>query len=134
LPGVTSALNSKDAALSRTAPFTLFFGRSANAWEDYTIGELQLAVGDQEESRLELRREQNELQAMLSEDVLPAMQNAMQGRQDTSNARLNAKRKLMPDFPPGALVMAKVPDRSSKLEPVYVGPFMVVRKSKRSAT
>jgi transposase InsO family protein len=134
LPGVTFAINTKDAALSRTAPFTIFLGRSANAWQDYTIGELQLAVGDQEESRLEMLREQNELHELMAEEVLPAMQDSMRERQDAGNVRLDAKRKLMPDFPTGALVMAKVPDRASKLEPLYVGPFMVVRKSKRSAT
>ena len=104
------------------------------AWQDYTVGELQLAVGDQEESRLEMLREQNELHKLMAEDVMPAVQDSMRERQDVGNARLDAKRKLMPDFPPGSLVMAKVPDRASKLEPLYVGPFMVVRKSKRSAT
>ena len=135
LPGVSFAINTaKDAALSQTAPFTLFMGRSANAWEDYTLGEMRLAVGAQEEDRLQLLREQNELHRLIAEEITPVIRESMQERQDIRNARIDNKRKLMPDFPPGSLVMAKVPDRDSKLEPLYVGPFLVVRKSKRSAT
>ena len=136
LPGVTMAINARDAALSKTAPFTLFFGRARNEWVDYTAEEIRLAVGTQDEAVLDELREQEALrQALVADAVRPAVTEAAQQRQAAKNERLDGARKIVDvDYPPGALVMAKVPDRASKLEPLWVGPFVVVRKSKRSAT
>jgi hypothetical protein len=51
------------------------------------------------------------------------------------NAKTDKKRKLVKrDLPPGAFVMIIDPDRQSKHDPRNYGPFMVVRKSKRSQT
>jgi transposase InsO family protein len=129
LAGATMAINSKESDLTKTAPFTLFFGRSPNAWQDYTLQELQLAFGPQDVKVLE------ELRKRFEKEVRPAVHEAAATRQDKVNAKLNKKRSLVQvDYPPGALVMAKVPDRASKLEPPWVGPYMVVRKSNRSQT
>lgn len=136
LPGVTMAINAKDAALSKTAPFTFFFGRARNEWVDYSAEEIRLECGEQDEAVLDQLREQEALrQALVADIVRPAVEEAARKRQEAKNERLNESRKIIDvDYPPGSLVMAKVPDRDSKLEPLWVGPFMVVRKSKRSAT
>jgi hypothetical protein len=56
-------------------------------------------------------------------------------RQDVNNERLDARRKTdLVGLPPGGLVMTKEPMRNSKLDPVWVGPFMIVRQNPRSKT
>ena len=124
LPGVTMAINCKEASLTKAAPFTLFFGRSANAWQDYATIELALTFGAEEQQQMERMHRQME------KEVRPAVQDAADKRQATANAKLNAKRKIVAvDFPVGAQVMRRDPVRTTKLDPVWAGPYTVVRKT-----
>ena len=126
LPGVTFAINTKDAALSRTAPFTLFFGRAASPWQDYTLQELQLKYGDPGASELE------EEHKAFRDEVVGVTRAAAAARQDKANGKLDGDRKLVQhDFPPNSFVMIHDPHRTSKHDPANYGPFQVLRKSAR---
>ena len=142
LPAATFEINTKDHALTKTAPFTLFFARGASPWSDYSVSELALvrdpevgrdwAVLRQEEVNNILERHKGFEQAVRQ----PVREGAIQ-RQDKSNERTNAKRVVVgvdERITPGALVYIIDQNRSSKWEPVHIGPFLVLRKSKRSYT
>lgn len=128
LAGATFAINATDSAATKTSPFLLFFGRSPNAWEDYTAAELQLQFGPADVEKL------TQLQRTMREVIAPTVRDAAYQRQNKVNEQLNAKRKVVPtEYPPGALVMVRDP-MPKGLEPRWVGPYLVVRRSKRGQT
>jgi hypothetical protein len=141
LPGISFAINTKDHALTKTAPFTLFFGRSAAPWEDYSVQELALRH-DPAEGRIEVELQQKDVQQIVDRRaefeklVRTPIQEAANERQNTTNAQLIKRRKTVEDrtIRPGTLVYVIDQERSSKWEPKYVGPFLVHRQSKRSKT
>ena len=92
LPGLTLAINRKDSARYTTAPFTLFYGREANAWTDYELASLQLDDND------------NAVRASAIETITQVFSHADE-RQDAANKKLKAKRKLITrHYPVGATV------------------------------
>ena len=104
LASATLALNVKDNATSKTPPFTLFMGRPAGAWEDYTMQELALKYGDP--AATVTAAELQDARDDFEQNVRPAVRAAMNAKQDAANARLDGKRKLVVrEFPEGALVI-----------------------------
>jgi hypothetical protein len=143
LPGVTLATNTKSNSASRTAPFTLFFGRGVNLWEDYTVQELQLYHGPNTEPATDLAQpvEQaeadrlNKQHAEFHENVRKEATQAAGKRRVKRNASKDAKRQLITtDYQPGALAMVWDPSRDSKHETPWLGPYLIHRKSKRGNT
>jgi hypothetical protein len=133
LPGISFAINTKDHALTKTAPFTLFFGRSASPWDDYSVQELALRRGVelQQEDVQRIVDRQEEFERHVREPV----QQAANKRQDRANEQLVKRRKQHDkQIRPGTLVYVIDQERASKWEPPYVGPFLVHRQSKRSKT
>lgn len=128
LPGVTLAINTKDAALTKSPPFTLFFGRVANAWADYTVQELELVHGPTDGKALQAHHES------FAAAITPKLHQNALDRQLKQNERLDEARKLVEvSYPAGSLVYIKNP-RDGKDEPRWVGPFVVVRRNARSKT
>ena len=113
LPGLTLAINRKDSARYNTPPFTLFYGREANAWTDYELASLNLDDND------------DAIRASAIEAITQVFSHADE-RQDEANKKLNAKRKLITRFyPVGATVFLRNDAQVSKLEPKWIGPFLV---------
>jgi len=134
LPGVVFAINTKDAALSKTPPFTSFFGRPSNGWHDYVLRETYIRHGDPETDLTSFESEEIE-QTTIKDLVHSAKEQRQTAENDKRNERRRKGGKLVQrEFPPGSFVMIVDPDRRSKTDPRNYGPFMVVRKSKRSAT
>jgi transposase InsO family protein len=145
LPGATLAINTKDHELLKTAPFTLFFARGANAWTDYEVQRLGL-TRDPEATRdaLELRPE--EVQRLVdqnkafNEQVRAPVREAAHERQDRRNEGTDARRNTIQpgskEIKPGTLVyiIDQSEDSKSKWAPNHVGPFLVKRQSKRNLT
>lgn len=144
LPGTIFAINTKDHKLTKTAPFTLFFGRGVAAWEDYSTQ--QLIFSDYEKQASKSAKEWVELQpeevqrisknnAEFIKHVRNPLQKGSNDRQDEQNAQLDKKRKLIDTrIRPGCLVYLQDRKKTSKLEASFVGPFLVHRQSKRSLT
>ena len=142
LPGATFNINTKDHTLTKTAPFTLFFARGASPWADYSVNELAL-VRDPEVGRDWAELRQSEVQAILDahkeldQSVRQPIQAGARERQDSANKTTDGRRKLIRSdehIAPGALVYVIDQNKSSKWDPVHIGPFLVHRKSKRSLT
>jgi hypothetical protein len=129
LPGVTLDINNTDGGVTKSSPFSLFFGRAANAWSDYTTQELILQFGEQDLEVLQ------QLQRRMTEEVRSTVRKSVDERQQKQNQRLDENRpQVTVDYPPGALVMVKDTARGHSLDPVWLGPYLVVRKNKRSGT
>jgi transposase InsO family protein len=140
LPAAAWAINTKEQQLTKTAAFTLFFGRGAATWSDYSAMELSF-VRDPEIARSQAELSQEEVQRLVQQQEefhekvrLPVLQ-ASRNRQDKDNAKLDNKRKTADKrIKKGALVYYIDQNKSSKWEPVNIGPFLVNRKSKRGNT
>lgn len=135
LPGITWAINTKDHALTKTAPFTLFFARGAGAWADSTVVELKMQLehapkdlaDPDPEAVLAVQNQQKEFK----EVVRPVVEAASRRRQDSANKILDRKRPSAPqNIRPGCLVYVEDEQREGKNEARFVGPFLVNRMTR----
>jgi hypothetical protein len=69
-------------------------------------------------------------QEMLVSLVYPAISDRVRSLKDAMMKRLDKHRRLLTEsIPTGAVVMVKDPNRGSKLDPVYMGPYTIVRRT-----
>jgi transposase InsO family protein len=140
LPAALWAINTKEHALTKTAPFTLFFGRSASGWSDYSSMEMSFIRSDQA-SRKSVVLQPAEVQRLVEDrdlfekSIRTGVAAGTDKRRLRNNERLD-KGRLSHDtrIKEGALVYIIDQNRSSKLTPVNLGPFLVERQSKRALT
>jgi transposase InsO family protein len=139
LPGSLWSINTKEHALTKAAPFTLFFSRGASAWQDYSAMELNF-IRSRDEARAvaELTAENaarlaNESRAFAERVRRPARQ-ATNGRQDRANELLDSKRPAVDTrIRPGSIVMLQDQRAvKSKWDPLNYGLWLVERQHKRS--
>lgn len=123
LPAVQLALNSKPNNSTRTSPASLLFGMNVNAFANY----------DKSNSRLLTVHQLLERQKVMVDLVRPAAASTFKTAQKKRTQRANSKRQIVPPVAVGSLVMLKDPTRSSKHQPIWIGPFRVV-KQKRGGT
>lgn len=140
LPAVTWAINTREHSLTKTAPFTLFFGRAASAWSDYSAMELSM-IRAPAEARAMAEPNQTQVDAIVRKSndfatrVRPNVNHAMEQRRTRANEALDTKRKTAdPRIKPGCLVYIINQNRASKLEAANIGPFLVDRKAKRGTS
>jgi transposase InsO family protein len=140
LPPITSAINTREGKLSKTAPFTLFFARTMSPWADYQLGTLlgQERNKDLQEQleRLPDYKDVMEIQniknqsAAIRATVDPEIAHSVSKRQQALNELLDKRRKLVcRTLPPGATVFIANEHIVSKVDPLWVGPYTVVRRT-----
>ena len=123
VPGAQLAMNNKVAALHGSTPFSLMFGRRLNTFSDHSNTEsLPLDPAD-----LEKRC------AYLRDIVFPAVAERSQDTRDKAKARAGRAFRSDDPFPEGSFVMCLDPTRASKLDPMYHGPFKVLRRNRGGA-
>ena len=125
LCGVTFAINTTQSSSTQSTPFSLFFGRRANTWEDYRLAELSAQV------TVPSAADVQEAQKVHKDIILPTVHGVSDKKQDVRNALFDKKRKLMPALQVGQKVMIVDVLRTSKLEPKFVGPYTVHRCNRR---
>jgi hypothetical protein len=116
--GAQLSINSKVNAAG-SPPHSLMFGRPAIPLVDYSASQSRLLSA----SKIE------ELQANVRAVVHPEVFASNQQRKEAASARYN-KNKSAKKFPVGSVVMIKDVLRSSKMEPRWVGPYKVVKKTR----
>lgn len=95
------------------------FARQANGFLDYSGLELAAEQIEEREKRL----------LFLNSIVFPTILEKVKGTHDKRNERFMRSRHILSkEFQEGAYVMIRDEIRSSKSEPRYEGPFMVVRR------
>jgi hypothetical protein len=141
LPGALWSINTKEHALTKSAPFTLFFSRGASAWQDYSAMELNF-IRSQDEARAiaELTAENAARIAEESRNfavrVRQPAKRAADDRQDRANSLLDKKRPAAdPRIRTGSIVMLRDQrEVKSKWDPLNYGLWLVERQNGRTKT
>jgi transposase InsO family protein len=121
LPLVQLAVNANVASTTGTAPFPLMFGRPLREFADHSSVDTQPVDPD----------EWQQQQQHLSDVVWPSIAARSTAIRQQRNERFNDEHRILPAdaFPAGSWVRAKDPTRRDKLEPLYEGPYQVVRQT-----
>ena len=119
LPSIQYAFNTRVIELHGSSPYSLLFGRSPNNFADYRDTELTLETPEAREQRL----------LFLNSLVFPAILEKV-GRAHAKRTEdfIRTHRMLKEDFPSGSQVMVRDEMRTQKHQPVWEGPFTVLRR------
>ena len=123
LPGVQFLINQRIHQTTRSSPFALFFGRSANPLQDHTT--LPIPADD--------IAKWNDRIVQMHKVVYPGISIATKRAALDARQRFAATHPLLPPLAPGTRVMLRVYARNNKLEPRYDGPFTVIRRNRGGA-
>ncbi len=133
--------NDKISSLTGSTPFALFFGRAMNKIfvraidaGDAKDDEGSTGAGENEPNAASMQmidlNDWRRHQEMLVSLVYPAISDRVRSLKDAMMKRLDKHRRLLTEsIPTGAVVMVKDPNRGSKLDPVYMGPYTIVRRT-----
>ena len=121
LPMIQLALNVNFQQRTGTEPFSIFFGRRFNEFKDFqhcaTAKDLWVAM----QKRLETLEK---LRAV----VMPAIVERSRTVRKEKSKAFHKSNKMLDKLVPGTRVMLIDPIRQSKWDPIYEGPFTVVRQ------
>jgi transposase InsO family protein len=123
LPMINYWLNQRIQEKTGSTPFMYMFARRGNAFKNYRDDEGGLTM-DEDELMKRYR--------IIKEIIFPGLAKRKNANQDIIEQRYNKKKRIVDTnhFPPGAMVMVKDPHRTSKHEPMYTGPYSVLRRTK----
>jgi hypothetical protein len=119
VPTAQLAVNTKAMAIHGSVPFSLFYARQFAGFQDFRHDDMTKDQHDFLLKRLDT----------MTKLVFPTLEGRKSKHASRTQQSFNAKHKLE-DFPEGAYVMTIDSTRSSKLDPVYEGPFRVLRRTK----
>jgi hypothetical protein len=126
LPMVNYWMNQRVASQTGSSAFAYMFARRSNGFEDYR----------KEPEGWEMNEKQlMERYRITKEIIFPGLSRKKNVGQDHVEERFNGKKRIIDTefYPPGAIVMVKDVNRKSKNEPVYTGPYTVLRRTKGKA-
>jgi len=126
IPLVQLSLNEAIGMRTKSAAFSLMHNRKFNGFIDFsevqTMDEIETAMDKRQTAWNEFR-----------EIVLPGIRERTSQVKAGQEKRLNSERKQIESLQPGAMVMAIDHTRASKWDPVYEGPFRVVKQHEGGA-
>jgi len=127
LPLVQLFINAKHRNLTNTSPFALMFNRAHNAFQYYTSLDVEnlspLSFDDW------LARQEH-----LHKVIFPVVSDRVHALQQKYHSKYALKRLTSSrTLPTGTMVMIKDVTRNDKMEPPFVGPYMVVRSNPTGA-
>ena len=118
---VQLAVNSKVSKRLNTPPFNIMFGRKLNDFKKY----------DSKSDKMNnlTQKEVNERLKELQEVIFPAFEEKTQQAINVQKSKFD-KKHAQRDLPEGSYVRLMVkPNFRSKMDPIYEGPYKVVRKT-----
>ena len=121
LPAIQLALNVKTTDRTKSAPFTLMYGRPFNEFWDYSHTESIIDTTALIDQRLQHWQHMHDI-------VYPATTAITRQLQTQQRDTSDAQRNLVSPIPVGSSVMAIDATRASKWDPVYEGPFVVAQR------
>ena len=124
LPAAQLCCNYKIRNRTGSSPFSLMFARQLNKPQDYTDPKISKTVPRKLTSEEELINKAE----IMATVVFPAIHERTMRLVEEQSKKFNTKHYLI-DIAVGTAVMVKLPNRASKLSPLYEGPFTVVRKT-----
>jgi transposase InsO family protein len=142
LAPMTLGINKNDGKLSKTAAFTMFYARAANPWTDYTLASV---LGPDAQATFEAELEKlpdydtlqlDEQKATMRDfknvTLVALAKRTAEARQKTNSALDKKRKQIVRSYPRNSTVYIKNEDYASKFDPLWIGPFSVTRKSKKS--
>jgi Chromo (CHRromatin Organisation MOdifier) domain len=123
VPFVQFAVNSKVAAIHKSTPFAVVFGRNPNKLTDFSKVPKTPATADDVENRVRF----------MQEAVFPGIAELAASTQDAMKSSFDAAHAQI-DIPIDSHVMVRNTRRLTKFEPRFDGPFKVVRKTGNAYT
>jgi len=119
LPAIQYAFNTRVVELHGSSPYALLFGRSPTSLKDYRDNEDKLETPENREKRL----------LFLNSIVFPAIfEKTKKTHEKRAEYFKKTHRMLKEDFPSGSQVMVRDELRTQKHQPVFEGPFTVLRR------
>ena len=114
--------NSKISSLTSSSPFSLMFAREPNPLCDHS-GESPETMSPDDWKAYQLK---------VISVIYPAISDRIHSRKLRQAQHTDRHRRLITPraFPAGSTVMIKDPTRQNKFEPVYIGPYTVVRRTR----
>jgi hypothetical protein len=123
LPIIQLCMNRHIKAKTMSSPFSLMFARRVNLPDDYgNEKKFKLPIESMTVKELEERVE------YMDKIVFPAIIQRTEKINEEYNKKFNQKNVLV-DIPVGTHVMVRLQNRSSKLAPMFEGPYTVVRRN-----
>lgn len=119
VPAVQVAMNGRIARRHGSAPFSLMFGRAQNPFIDFQ---------GVESSPAEVEAIASHFQEM-HEVVFPAILEKAKDSSGRIKEAVDRRRKLV-EYHPGDLVMIRKLDRRKGSDPLFMGPYTVLRRNK----
>jgi transposase InsO family protein len=126
LPLVQLSLNLRYVERIGSSPYTVMFGRAFNGFKDFSAVEPDSDYGVYVAKQLEKHKELQEL-------IWPAIVERTHGIRQDRNQQFNNNEKIVKSLSPGTQVMALDQTRASKWDPVYEGPFTVIKQDQGGA-
>jgi len=123
VPAVQLSLNAKVSKRHNTAPYTLMFARKINGFKDYTEDH-QLTPASEKELVDRI--------TMMEDTVFPAIKERIMAVIKAQQNKFD-KKHIQVDFPAVSQVMPKINEQVGKLDPIYEGPYTIVRKNQGGA-
>lgn len=123
LPIIQLCMNRHIKTKTMSSPFSLMFARKVNLPDDY---------GNKKKFTLPIEsmtvKELEERITYMDNIVFPAITQRTEKINEEYNKKFNQKNILV-DIPVGTYVMVRLQNRSSKLAPIYEGPYTIVRRN-----
>ena len=126
VPSVQYYMNNKVAAIHKSTPYSLMFGRPQNLFRDYKD------VQEREPTEAEMLARLDMLTSMVYPEIKEkSMAHAQHenDKKDTVKQGSEVVRRKIVGFPNGSWVYTIDPTRTAKSQPKYLGPYQVVRRN-----
>jgi hypothetical protein len=118
VPFTQYCINNKIKNRTKTAPFSIMFGRNSNPLEDYTNTEIAI----NNDSKIKKHA------LFMQKTLFPAIREATEYVTQIMKDRFDNKHKLV-EFPENTYVMVVDKIKMSKTDPTNEGPFKIIRKT-----
>jgi transposase InsO family protein len=118
VPFTQFAMNTKVAAIHKSTPFSVLFGRSMNQFADFSSIAETPSMPVDVQARIQF----------MQESLFPGIAKLDRSAQDAMKSSFDATHKQA-DIPDGSYVMVRETARRKKLDPRFEGPFKVIGKS-----
>lgn len=128
LKAIALEINTTMSRYYNATPYSLFYGRPCNTFDDYSKTLFEEEPDDSENARtIKLRNKE------FREAIMPMIQKIAYQKQDKTNAKIDKARKTQKPLKLGDLVMVLDVQKQSKWEPKFKGPFTIAAITQNKA-
>jgi len=132
VPFAQFCINQKIAEIHQSAPFSVMFGRTTNAFNNFSNIDSNLPDSPDAEQQAIFLAEVNQHIREMKEALFPGIADKISNAQAKGKAYFDANHRQV-SFPLNSYVMVRDTRRSNKLDPINEGPYKIINKTKGGA-